>query len=109
MLHNIEEIEEKVILVSVEEDPRDDTEECLKELEELAKTAGASVVDVMIQKREKIHPGTYIGKGKIEELALLVQEKGATSVVCDEELTPAQLKNLEEALQIKVIYLTHLV
>lgn len=103
MLHNIEEIEEKVILVSVEEDPRDDTEECLKELEELAKTAGAVVVGVMIQKREKIHPGTYIGKGKIEELSLFIEEKGATSVVCDDELSPAQLKNLEEALQIKVI------
>lgn len=103
MLHNIEEIEEKVILVSVEEDPRDDTEECLKELEELAKTAGAVVVGTMIQKREKIHPGTYIGKGKIEELLLFIQETGAGSVICDDELTPAQLKNLEEALQTKVI------
>ena len=75
----------------------------MKELEELAKTAGATVVGVMIQKREKIHPGTYIGKGKIEELALLVQETGAGSVICDDELSPAQLKNLEEALQTKVI------
>lgn len=103
MLHNIEEMEEKLILVSVEEDSRDDTEECLKELEELAKTAGASVVGVLIQKREKVHPGTYIGKGKIEELSVLVREKGATGVVCDDELSPAQLKNLEEALEIKVI------
>lgn len=103
MLHNIEEMEEKIILVSVEEDSRDDTEECLKELEELAKTAGASVVGVLIQKREKVHPGTYIGKGKIEELSVLVREKGATGVVCDDELSPAQLKNLEEALEIKVI------
>lgn len=103
MLHDTEKTEERVILVSVEEDPRDDTEECLKELEELAKTAGAVVVGTMIQKREKIHPGTYIGKGKIEELALFIQEKEAGSVICDDELTPAQLKNLEEALQIKVI------
>lgn len=103
MPYDIESLEEKLILVSVEEDPRDDTAECLKELEELAKTAGAVVVGVMIQKRENIHPGTYIGKGKIEELKIFIEEKGATGIVCDDELSPAQLKNLEEALQIKVI------
>lgn len=103
-LHDIaEEIEERVILVSVEENPHDDTEACLEELEELAKTAGAIVVGKMIQKREKIHPGTYIGKGKIEELRILVDSLEASSVVCDDELSPAQLKNLEELLQIKVI------
>lgn len=102
-MHEIKDLEEKVILVTVEEHPHDDTEECLKELEELAKTAGAIVVGKMIQKREHIHPGTYIGKGKIEELKELVYELEATSVVCDDELSPAQLKNLEEALQIKVI------
>ena len=73
-LHEIHEIEERVLLVSVEENPKDDTEACLDELEELAKTAGASVVGRMVQKREKIHPGTYIGKGKIEELATYVNE-----------------------------------
>lgn len=103
VLHDIEEIQEKVILVSVEENPHDDTLECLKELEELSETAGAIVVGILIQKREKIHPGTYIGKGKIEELKELVMEKEATSVVCDDELSPAQLKNLEEALEVKVI------
>ena len=103
-LHDIaEEIEERVILLSVEENPHDDTEACLEELEELAKTAGAIVVGKMIQKREKIHPGTYIGKGKIEELRILVDSLEASSVVCDDELSPAQLKNLEELLQIKVI------
>lgn len=102
-LHEIKDIEERVILLAVEEDERNDTNACLDELEELASTAGAVVVGRMIQKREKIHPGTYIGKGKVEELLLFVQETKATSVVCDDELSPAQLKNLEELLQIKVI------
>lgn len=102
-MHDIKEIMERVILVSVEENPQDDTQACLDELEELAKTAGAVVVGQMIQKREKIHPGTYIGKGKIQELIEYIEECGATSIMCDDELSPAQLKNLEEALQIKVI------
>lgn len=102
-LHEVKEIEERTILVSVEENPQDDTEECLDELAELVKTAGAIVVGKMIQKRERIHPGTYIGKGKIEELRAFIAEKDATSVVCDDELSPAQLKNLEEALEVKVI------
>ena len=102
-LHEIKDIEERIILLAVEEDERNDTNACLDELEELASTAGAVVVGRMIQKREKIHPGTYIGKGKVEELLLYVQETKATSVVCDDELSPAQLKNLEELLQIKVI------
>lgn len=102
-LHEIKDIEERVILLAVEEDEKNDTNACLDELEELASTAGAVVVGRMIQKREKIHPGTYIGKGKVEELLLYVQETKATSVVCDDELSPAQLKNLEELLQIKVI------
>ena len=72
-------------------------------MEELAKTAGATVVGRMIQKREKIHPSTYIGKGKVEELLLYIEECQATGVICDDELSPAQLKNLEELLQIKVI------
>ena len=102
-LHEMKDVEERVILLAVEENPHDDTEACLEELGELAKTSGAVVVGKMIQKREKIHPGTYIGKGKVEELVAYIQECQATSVVCDDELSPAQLKNLEELLQIKVI------
>lgn len=102
-MHEIKEIEERAILVSVEENPQDDTEECLEELAELVKTAGAIVVGKMVQKRERIHPGTYIGKGKIEELRAYIDEMNATSVICDDELSPAQLKNLEEALDVKVI------
>ena len=92
----IEEIEEKVILVGVSEQDGDDAEDSVAELAELVKTAGATVVGTMIQKRELIHPGTYIGSGKVAELKLLVEELGATGIVCDDELSPAQLKNLEE-------------
>ena len=102
-MHDIKEMEERVILLSVEEHPEDDTQACLDELAELAKTAGAVVVGQMIQRREKIHPGTYIGKGKVLELLEYISECNATSVVCDDELSPAQLKNLEELLQVKVI------
>ena len=57
----------------------------------------------VIQNRENIHPGTYLGKGKIQELKEMVWETGATGVVCDDELSPAQLKNLEDALDTKVM------
>jgi len=102
-MHDIREVVERVFLISVEENPQDDTQACLDELAELAKTAGAVVVGQMIQKREKIHPGTYIGKGKVQELLEYIESCDATSVVCDDELSPVQLKNLEEMLQIKVI------
>ncbi len=99
----VEEIQEKVILIGVSLQDGDDTEESLEELKDLIKTAGAITVGTVIQKRDKIHPGTYIGKGKIEETAELVDELGATGVVCDDELSPAQLRNLEEMLGTKVI------
>jgi len=102
-LFDIEEIEEKVILVGVSEQDGDDAEDSVSELAELVKTAGATVVGTMIQKREMRHPGTYIGTGKVEELAELIQMLGATGIVCDDELTPAQLKNLEDLLDTKVM------
>ena len=102
-LFDIEEIEEKVILVGVSEQDGDDAEDSVAELAELVKTAGATVVGTMIQKREMRHPGTYIGSGKVTELAELVRELGATGIVCDDELTPAQLKNLEDMLDTKVM------
>lgn len=95
--------EERLILVGVSVNEHDDVKQSLKELEELAKTAGGITVCKVIQNRESIHPGTYIGKGKIEEVKILIQEMNATTVVCDDELSPAQLKNLEQALDIKVI------
>ena len=95
------EIVEKVVLLGV--DVGDDTKESMKELAELVDTAGATVLDSIIQSRERMHPGTYIGKGKIEEVKDRVIELGATGVVCDDELTPAQLRNLEDLLDTKVM------
>ncbi len=80
-----------------------ETKESLDELEELIKTAGGMVIHKVIQSREKIHPSTYIGKGKIAEVAELAAELGATGVVCDDELSPAQLSNLQQELDIKVM------
>lgn len=80
-----------------------ETKESLDELEELIKTAGGMVIQKVIQSREKIHPSTYIGKGKIAEVAELAAELGATGVVCDDELSPAQLSNLQQELDIKVM------
>lgn len=102
-LHEVKEEVEKVILVAVAKNANDDTEECLDELEELAQTAGAIVLAKIIQNRESIHPGTYIGKGKIQEIKEMIVELGATGVVCDDELSPAQINNLEEELEVKVI------
>lgn len=102
-LHEIKEQEERFVLVGVASSTRDDTQESLAELEELAATAGAVTVGRIIQNRETVHPGTYIGKGKIDEVRELALETGATGVVCDDELTPAQLKNLEDVLQMKVL------
>ncbi len=87
----------------------DDTADSLDELEELAKTAGAETVMKVIQNRESAHPGTYIGKGKIEEVKELLYKLEATGVVCDDELSPAQLKNLEDALEAKVMDRTILI
>ena len=94
---------ERVILVVVDTDDGTDVEYSLDELEELAETAGAETVGRMIQKREAIHPGTYVGKGKIQELRDMVYELEADAIVCDDELSPAQITNLQEELQTKVI------
>lgn len=102
-MFEIKDKEERLILVAVATTDGDDTAESLDELEELAKTAGAQTVAKVIQNRESVHPGTYIGKGKIEEIKDLVVELDATGVVCDDELSPAQLKNLEDALQVKLM------
>lgn len=108
-LYEIKEQEERLILVGVSKNDGDDTAESLDELEELAKTAGAVTVEKVIQNRESVHPGTYIGKGKIEEVKELLFRFEATGVVCDDELTPAQLKNLEDALETKVMDRTVLI
>ena len=88
--------------VSAEDNPSQ-TERNLDELEELVHTAGGITVGRLIQRRESIHPGTYLGKGKTEELRQLLAETGAVGIVCDDELTPAQLRNLEELLNCKIM------
>lgn len=97
----IEEVKERVILVGVSEQDGDDAEDSVAELAELVKTAGAVTVGTLIQKRELIHPGTYVGTGKVQEIADMIAELGATGIVCDDELSPAQLKNLEQMLDTK--------
>ncbi|MDD7076905.1 MAG: GTPase HflX [Lachnospiraceae bacterium] len=104
-----EEIREKVILVGVQQMSGDDTEESVYELGELANTAGAQVAGTVIQRRESIHPGTYIGKGKIEEVRQLLWETDATGIICDDELSPAQLNNLQSELDCKVMDRTLLI
>lgn len=99
----IEDLEERVILVGVSQQDGDDAEDSLEELKELVKTANATVVGTLIQKREGIHPGFYVGTGKVDEIRELVESTGATGIVCDDELSPAQLKNLTDALDCKVM------
>lgn len=112
MIENREE-KERLILVAVAGTDADrdiDTvRDCLAELAELVKTAGGETVGTVIQNREAVHPGTYIGKGKIEELAEMLAETGADGIVADDELSPAQMKNLEDALGCKVMDRTMLI
>lgn len=94
---------ERVILAGVQTYDSDDTAESLMELRELVQTAGALTVGSVIQSRESVHPATYLGKGKLEELKELIYNCDATGVVCDDELSPAQLNNLERELECKVM------
>ena len=102
-LFDTSEQKERIIVVGVATSDNDDTEKSLDELIELGQTAGVETVAKVIQNREKIHPGTYIGKGKIEEVRELVIKHHADTVVCDDELTPAQFNNLSDMLDVKVI------
>ncbi len=101
-LYEIKAVEDRVILLAVDTGSGD-AGQCLDELEELVKTAGGIVLGRVIQNREQLHPGMYFGKGKIDEVKELLWETEADGVVCDDELSPAQLKNLEEALDCKVM------
>ncbi|MEF9941796.1 MAG: GTPase HflX [Lachnospiraceae bacterium] len=94
---------EKVILVGVSLEDHDDTQQSLDELEELVATAGAIVVGRVVQNRGQIHPGTYVGKGKLDEIKELLWETEATGIICDDELAPAQLGNLQDALDTKIM------
>ena len=102
-MYENEKIEERVILVGVSEQEGDDAEDSLAELEELVHTAGAAAVGTVIQKLERRHPGTYVGTGKVQEIKELLIELDATGIVCDDELTPAQMRNLADLLDTKVM------
>ncbi len=101
--YQTEQEKEKVVLVGVCLQESDDTEGSLRELAELVKTAGGEPAGMVIQNRTQLHPGTYVGKGKIEEIRELLWETEASGIVCDDELSPAQLRNLEEELDVKVM------
>ena len=107
--YDFKEIEERVILIGVQTGEDEDVAASLDELEELARTAGAVTVGKVIQNREAVHPGTYIGKGKIEEVAALMRAVDATGVICDDELSPAPMNNLERELDCKVMDRTLLI
>jgi len=96
------EIKEKFILVGVETG-KDRMEESLTELEELLETAGGETVGRVIQNLESINKATYVGKGKVDEIRELAEELDADGIVCDDELSPAQLSNLKDELDIKVL------
>lgn len=100
---------ERVILVGISTQDNDDAEKSLEELEELAKTAGAVTVGKILQRREQMHPGTYVGKGKLTEIKDLLWETEATGIICDDELSPAQLGNLRDELDTKIMDRTLLI
>ncbi len=99
----IEQVQEKVILVGVSFHEGDDTEDSMIELAQLVETAGAEVVGMTVQNRDSIHPGTYVGSGKLQEIRQMIFDLQATGIVCDDELSPAQLRNMEKELDCKVM------
>ncbi len=102
--------EERVILVAVEREKENtDAQQSLDELQELARTAGAVSVGRMIQRREAVHRAHYLGKGKLEELKAYIAELDANGIICDDELTPNQMKNLEDILNVKIMNRTLLI
>src|SRR3954451_785378 len=101
---------ERVVLVSVwTTGSQVDAENSLAELKLLAETAGSQVLEGLIQRRNRPDPATYIGSGKVDELREVVVATGADTVICDGELSPAQLRNLEDRVKVKVIDRTALI
>jgi GTP-binding protein HflX len=101
---------ERVVLVGVwTEGSAEDAENSLAELKLLAETAGSEVLDGVIQRRKKPDPATFIGSGKVLDLRQLVASLGADTVIADGELAPAQLRNLEDRLKVKVVDRTALI
>jgi GTP-binding protein HflX len=115
-LQDISEVEyrklrlERVVLVGVwTEGSAEDAENSLTELKLLAETAGSEVLDALIQRRQKPDPATFIGRGKVEELHDTVAATGADTIICDGELAPSQLRNLEDRTKVKVVDRTALI
>ena len=102
-MYETKEVKEKVILVAVSTDSETDIDESLDELEELVNTAGAQVVGRVVQNLEHINNTTYVGTGKVKEIQDLIWETEADAVICDDELSPAQYKNLEDQLNVKIM------
>ena len=100
---------ERVLLVGVGTSGQENAEASLSELSELAKTAGAEAVGSIVQNREQVHPGTYVGKGKIAEIKDMLWETEAAGIICDDELSPVQMKNLQDELGVKVMDRTLLI
>ena len=101
---------ERVVLVGVwTSGTETDVENSMAELKQLAETAGSEVLEGLVQRRSKPDPATYIGSGKVEELREIVIATGADTVICDGELAPAQLRNLEDRVKVKVVDRTALI
>jgi GTPase len=101
---------EKVVLVGVwTEGSVTDAENSMAELALLAETAGSEVLEAVFQRRQKPDPATYIGRGKVEAIREIVQASGADTVICDGELAPSQLRNLEDRIKVKVVDRTALI
>jgi GTP-binding protein HflX len=101
---------ERVVLVGVwTEGTLEDADNSLAELKLLAETAGSEVLDALSQRRQKPDPATFIGPGKVDHLRLVVAETGADTVICDGELSPSQLRNLEDRVKVKVVDRTALI
>jgi len=95
---------EKVILMAIcPQKMEEEVDHAIDELEALAETAGATTLVKVIQNREKAHPATYVGKGKVEEIKEIIDQYEVDTLICDDELTPAQVRNLTNELQVKVI------
>ena len=101
---------ERVVLVGVwTEGSVEDAENSLAELAALAETAGSEVLEAIYQRRQKADPATFIGRGKVEALQRVVDQTGADTVICDGELAPSQLRNLEDRVKVKVVDRTALI
>ncbi|MBB1508987.1 GTPase HflX [Tessaracoccus sp. MC1756] len=101
---------ERVVLVSVwTTGSQEDADNAMDELKLLAETAGSEVLDALVQRRSHPDPATYIGRGKVLEVAEVVRATGADTVICDGELEPAQLRNLEDRIKVKVVDRTALI